>query len=45
MKLHFTNDWLRSQIEKDADVECDAGIPLRDAAPLERFVQAEPALC
>lgn len=41
MKLHFTNDWLRSQIEKDADIECDAGIPLRDAAPLERFVQAE----
>lgn len=42
MKLHFTNDWLRNQIERDADIECDAGIPLRDAAPLERFVQAEP---
>ena len=41
MKLHFTNDWLRSQIEKDADIECDAGIPLRDTAPLTRFVQAD----
>lgn len=41
MKLHFTNDWLRSQIEKDADIECDAGIPVLGAAPLERFVQEE----
>lgn len=42
MKLHFTNDWLRSKIETDADVECDAGFPLRDATPLKRFVQVEP---
>lgn len=43
MKLHFTNGWLRHQIEKDADVECDAGIPLRSSAPLDRFTQKEPA--
>ena len=45
MKLLFTNDWLRNQIEKDADIECDAGIPLRDSAPIARFAhpQAAPA--
>jgi len=42
MKLHFTNDWLRSQIEKDADIECDAGIPLRDTAPIARFARPAP---
>ncbi|QPC86376.1 helix-turn-helix domain-containing protein [Mesorhizobium sp. NBSH29] len=41
MKLHFTADWLRSHIENDPDVDCDAGLPLRDAAPLERLVQAK----
>ncbi|ANN60795.1 XRE family transcriptional regulator [Mesorhizobium loti] len=39
MKLHFTADWLRSHIEHDPDVDCDAGLPLRDAAPLERLMQ------
>lgn len=43
MKLHFTNDWLRNQIKKDADIECDAGVPLRDAASIKRFVQTKPA--
>lgn len=38
MKLRFTNDWLRRQIEKDADVDCEAGIPLREAASIERFM-------
>lgn len=41
MKLHFTADWLRSRIENDPDVDCDAGLPLRDAAPLERLMQAK----
>lgn len=44
MKLQFTNDWLRKQIEKDPDVDCEAGIPLRDTSPLERFVQEEAQL-
>ena len=39
MKLHFTNDWLRSQIERDPDIECDAGIPVLDASPLKRFAE------
>jgi transcriptional regulator with XRE-family HTH domain len=43
MKLLFTNDWLRNQIEKDADIECDAGIPLRDSAPIARFAHPEAA--
>ena len=38
MKLRFTNDWLRRQIERDADVECEAGLPLRDSSSIERFV-------
>ncbi|MET1416828.1 helix-turn-helix transcriptional regulator [Roseibium sp. HPY-6] len=38
MKLHFTHDWLRSHIENDPDVDCDAGLPLRDTTPLHRFV-------
>jgi len=41
MKLHFTYDWLRSQIERDDDIECDAGTPVLDAAPLEQFVRDE----
>jgi transcriptional regulator with XRE-family HTH domain len=41
MKLHFTADWLRSHIENDPDVDCDAGLPLRDATPLERLMQAK----
>jgi hypothetical protein len=31
MRLHFTNEWLRDRIEKDADIECDAGIPPHDS--------------
>jgi transcriptional regulator with XRE-family HTH domain len=41
MKLHFTNDWLRSQIDLDADIECDAGVPVHDTSPLERFLQSK----
>lgn len=47
MKLHFTPEWLRSRIETDPDTDTDAGVPLRDAKPLERFVDpaaaADPA--
>ena len=38
MKLIFSNDWLRSQIEKDPGLECDAGFPLMSAEPLRKFV-------
>lgn len=42
MKLHFTSDWLRSHIENDLDIECDAGFPLLDAEPLKQFVSIAP---
>ena len=40
MKLHFTSDWLRSHIENDPDIECEAGFPLLGAEPLNQFVGA-----
>jgi transcriptional regulator with XRE-family HTH domain len=40
MRLHFTTDWLRKKIAEDADIDCEAGIPLQDASVLERFVRA-----
>jgi len=43
MKLRFTNHWLRSQIDKDADIECDAGIPLRDSTSITHFTHPEAA--
>ena len=43
MKLHFTSDWLRSHIDNDPDIECEAGFPLRDASVLKRFVGQEEA--
>lgn len=42
MKLHFTSEWLRSHIENDPDIECDAGFPLLGAEPLNQFVGAAP---
>ncbi|XHC09216.1 helix-turn-helix transcriptional regulator [Labrenzia sp. ac12] len=40
MKLHFTSEWLRSHIENDPDIECDAGFPLLGAEPISQFVGA-----
>ncbi|MEQ8505630.1 MAG: helix-turn-helix transcriptional regulator [Rhodospirillales bacterium] len=40
MKLHFTSDWLRSHIDNDPDIECEAGFPLLGAEPLSQFVGA-----
>lgn len=41
MKLHFTYEWLKNRIENDLVGECDAGLPLRDSAPLQRFVDPQ----
>lgn len=41
MKLHFTNEWLRKQIEKDADVDIEAGIPLRDTSSIAALARPE----
>ncbi len=43
MKLRFTNDWLRSQIEKDAVHRMRCRHSLRDSAPIARFAQPEAA--
>ncbi|MBT9373161.1 helix-turn-helix transcriptional regulator [Rhizobium sp. CSW-27] len=40
MKLHFTPEWLRFRIENDPDIDTEAGFPLRDARPLNRFIDA-----
>jgi transcriptional regulator with XRE-family HTH domain len=37
MKLHFNVDWLRNQIDKDIDVDSDAGIPVRASGALRTF--------
>ena len=42
MKLHFTSEWLRSHIENDPDIECEAGFPLLGAEPLKTFAGAAP---
>lgn len=42
MKLHFTSEWLRSHIENDPDIECEAGFPLLGAEPLKTFAGAVP---
>lgn len=45
MKLHFTNEWLRRQIDKDEDLDTEAGIPLRDSSPIAAFAsKTEPSL-
>ncbi len=43
MNLRFTKDWLRRRIETDADIDCEAGLPLRDAAAIEGFVRKDAA--
>ena len=43
MNLRFTNDWLRRRIETDADIECEAGLPLRDATSIEGLVRQDAA--
>lgn len=42
MKLRFSNEWLKEQILRDGDVEVEAGFPLLDSAPLNRFVLSPP---
>ena len=41
MRMQWAKEWLQNHIENDPDIECDAGWPLRDAAPLKQFVQEE----
>jgi hypothetical protein len=38
MKMRFTNEWLRRRIERDADLESDAGLPITNLDVLKAFV-------
>lgn len=43
MKLHFTSEWLQRQIDRDEDLDTEAGIPLRDTTSLAALVQKDAA--
>jgi transcriptional regulator with XRE-family HTH domain len=38
MKMRFTNEWLRRRIERDADVDTEAGLPIIKIDVLNAFV-------
>ncbi|NEK55979.1 hypothetical protein GUK36_42890, partial [Rhizobium leguminosarum] len=38
MKPRFTYEWLKQQILRDGNVEVEAGMPLLDSGPIQRFV-------
>jgi len=38
MKMRFTNEWLRRRIERDADLDSDAGLPITKIEVLKAFV-------
>ena len=38
MIMRITNKWLRSRIERDADLDTDAGLPITKAEVLQAFV-------
>ena len=44
MKLHFTTESLKEQILRDGVVDVEAGIPLLEGAPLERFIPREEGI-
>ena len=43
MKLHFSIDWLRRQIETDPDVETDAGRAIRSSSDIMGLIGEAPA--
>jgi len=38
MKMRITNNWLRRRIERDADLDTDAGLPITNVDVLKAFV-------
>jgi transcriptional regulator with XRE-family HTH domain len=38
MKMRFTNEWLRRRIERDADLDSDAGLPITKLDVLKAFL-------
>jgi len=43
MKMRFTNEWLRGRIERDADLDSDAGLPITKIEVLKAFLPAAAA--
>jgi len=44
MKMRFTNEWLRRRIERDADLDSDAGLPITKIDVLKAFLPEPPAV-
>ncbi|UPJ68525.1 hypothetical protein [Bradyrhizobium sp. 191] len=40
MKMRFTNEWLRRRIDRDADLDSDAGLPITNTDVLKAFLPA-----
>lgn len=43
MKMRFTNEWLRRRIERDADLDSDAGLPITNMDVLKAFLPESSA--
>lgn len=44
MKVRFTNEWLRRRIERDADLDSDAGLPITKIDVFKAFLPEAPAV-
>lgn len=44
MKVRFTNEWLRRRIERDADLDSDAGLPITKIDLLKALLPEAPAV-
>lgn len=44
MKMRFTNEWLRHRIERDADLDSDAGLPITKVEVLKCFLPETSAV-
>jgi transcriptional regulator with XRE-family HTH domain len=43
MKMRFTNEWLQRRIDRDADLDSDAGLPITKIEVLRAFLPEAPA--
>ena len=41
MSMRFTNEWLRRRIERDADVDTEAGLPITKPEVLQAFISGK----
>jgi transcriptional regulator with XRE-family HTH domain len=42
--MRFTNEWLRRRIDRDADLDSDAGLPITKIEVLKAFLPEAPAM-